>query len=110
MKKDLFKNVKIHTMVSVKTVIIAVVISLVLGAVAGLVPYIVDEINDKECVEIVYDVIAENETEGTYILQDNNDTNHYIEVDNSTMYGVGDTVIVVYVDEEITSIWLYVDC
>lgn len=55
-----------------------------------------------------YDVIAA--TDETYVLQNCNDTEHYIEVDQSEMYGVGDTVLVSYTDEKINSIWLYINC
>lgn len=55
-----------------------------------------------------YNVIAA--TDETYVLQDCSDTKHYIEVEQSEMYSVGDTVLVSYTDEKINSIWLYVDC
>lgn len=57
---------------------------------------------------VVYDVIAA--TDETYILQECDDKEHYIEVDQGEMYGVGDTILVSYSNNEITSIWLYVDC
>ena len=57
---------------------------------------------------VVYDVIAA--TDETYILQECDNKKHYIEVDQSEMYGVGETVICTYADGQITSIWLYVDC
>ena len=57
---------------------------------------------------VVYDVIAA--TDETYILQECDDKEHYIEVDQSEMYGVGETVLVSYSNNEITTIWLYIDC
>lgn len=57
---------------------------------------------------VTYNVIAT--ADETYILQECNDKEHYIEVDQSEMYSVGDTVLVSYSDEKINSIWLYVDC
>lgn len=57
---------------------------------------------------VPYDVIAA--TDETYILQECDDKEHYIEVDQSEMYGVGETVICTYADGQITSVWLYVDC
>lgn len=56
---------------------------------------------------IAYDVIAA--ADETYVLQECDDREHYIEVDQSEMYNVGDTVLVSYSNDEITSIWLYVD-
>lgn len=56
---------------------------------------------------VAYDVIAA--TDETYILQECDDKEHYIEVDQSEMYGIGETVLVSYSNNEITSIWLYVD-
>ena len=57
---------------------------------------------------VAYDVIAA--ADETYVLQECNDREHYIEVDQSEMYGVGDTILVSYSDDKITNIWLYVDC
>ena len=57
---------------------------------------------------VAYDVVAA--TDETYILQECDDKEHYIEVDQSEIYGVGETVLVLYSNNEITSIWLYVDC
>ena len=57
---------------------------------------------------VVYDVIAA--TDETYILQECDNKEHYIEVDQSEMYGVGETVLVSYSNNEITTIWLYIDC
>ena len=57
---------------------------------------------------VAYDVIAA--TDETYILQECDNKKHYIEVDQSEMYGVGETVICTYADGQITSVWLYVDC
>lgn len=57
---------------------------------------------------VTYNVIAA--ADETYILQECNDKEHYIEVDQSEMYSIGDTVLVSYSNNEITSIWLYVDC
>ena len=64
---------------------------------------------DKQQQEyITYNVIAA--ADETYILQECDDKEHYIEVDQSEIYGVGDTVLVSYSDDKITSIYLYVDC
>lgn len=57
---------------------------------------------------IAYDVIAA--ADETYVLQECDDREHYIEVDQSEMYSIGDTVLVSYSNDKITSIWLYVDC
>lgn len=57
---------------------------------------------------ITYNVVAA--ADETYILQECDDKEHYIEVDQSEMYGVGDTILVSYSDDKITNIWLYVDC
>lgn len=57
---------------------------------------------------VAYDVIAA--TDETYVLQECDSKEHYIEVDQSEMYNIGDTVLVSYSNDEITSIWLYVDC
>lgn len=64
--------------------------------------------NKQQQDYVVYDVIAA--TDETYILQECDDKEHYIEVDQSEMYGVGDTILISYSDDKITSIWLYVDC
>lgn len=57
---------------------------------------------------ITYNVVAA--ADETYILQECDNKKHYIEVDQSEMYGVGDTILVSYSDDKITNIWLYVDC
>lgn len=57
---------------------------------------------------VAYDVIAA--ADETYVLQECDDREHYIEVDQSEMYSVGDIVLVSYSNDEITSIWLYIDC
>lgn len=67
-----------------------------------------NSINPQQQDYIAYDVIAA--ADEIYVLQECNNKEHYIEIDQSEMYGVGDTVLVSYSNDEITSIWLYVDC
>lgn len=66
------------------------------------------DMQQQEQEYVTYNVIAA--ADETYILQECDDKEHYIEVDQSKMYGVGDTVLVSYSDDKITNIWLYIDC
>ena len=102
MKKVSLKN----TMVSMTKVIISVVVAVVLSV--GIVMAITYDYSDRQRQEVVYDVIAENDTQ--YVLQDREDADHYETIAKSEMFGVGETVICTYADEQITSVWLYVDC
>lgn len=98
-----------HTMYPLLTLIYVAILTLAIGICGTLTA---TEIADRKAYEsyheIVCDVIAENDE--FYILQNCDDVNEFIQVDKSEMYGVGETVQVVYVDGQITSICLYVDC
>lgn len=105
------KNLK-TTMVSQARALSVAIIAFLIGAIVigigwGCVEY--QEQKDKNSnYEIVCDVVAENDE--FYILQNCDDANSFIQIDKSEMFGVGETVIVVYVENQITSVWLYVDC
>ncbi len=101
MKKINLKN----TMVNMTKAIIAVVVAIILsvGITYGGIA-----IADQQHQEVIYDVIAENDIQ--YMLRDCNDADHYETIAKSEMFGVGETVICMYNGEQITSIWLYVDC
>ena len=90
--------------------IFIICISSAIIAVLCIVVFAMGNIYNSETQQkyVTYNVIAAaNET---YILQECDDKEHYIEVDQSEMYGVGDTVLASYSDDKITSIYLYVDC
>lgn len=94
--KKYSSNIIIACFIIIFTILLGVTITTLINA-------------DKQQQDYVaYDVIAA--TDETYILQECDDKEHYIEVDQSEMYGVGETVICAYDDGQITSVWLYVDC
>lgn len=61
-----------------------------------------------ELVELTCQIIAESDT--VLIAQNCDDVNEYIELEPNEMLKVGDDVIVCLVDDEVRSVWLYVDC
>lgn len=81
---------------------IAIAICLVIVLIVGICNH------NTQQDYVTYDVIAV--TDETYILQECDNTEHYIEVDQSEMYSVGDTVLISYSNGEINNIWLYIDC
>lgn len=105
MKKINLKN----TMVSMPKVICIIIVAIALSiGITYDVMTIANHKAEQKYQEVTYDVIAENDTQ--YVLQDCDDTNHYETIEKSEMFGIGETVICIYVDQQITSIWLYVDC
>lgn len=102
MKKISLKN----TMVSMTKVIISVVVAVVLSV--GIVMAITYDYSGQQRQEVVYDVIAENDTQ--YVLRDCENADHYETIAKSEMFGIGETVICTYADKQVTSVWLYVDC
>lgn len=105
------KNLK-NTMVSeakaLTFIIIAFLISaMMVGISWGCVEYQRHK-DENANYQIMCDVVAESDE--VYILQDCNNADKFIKIDKSEMFGVGETVLVNYVENQITSVWLYVDC
>lgn len=88
--------------------IIVAWIVIILTILLGVTIKAVINVNTQQQEYVTYNVVAA--ADETYILQECDNKEHYIEVDQSEMYGVGDTILVSYSNNEITSIWLYVDC